>query len=84
MLNVPSRLLQQDNHPDSQSQLLLLNKNSAGKLPSNNSLAMLKMLENFRLSAQKGNNNHPQNPKEGGGVSGGKISSKKRRAMLEE
>ena len=29
----------------------MLNKNSTGKLPSNNSLAMLKMLENFRLSA---------------------------------
>ena len=33
------------------------NKTSTGKLPSNNSLAMLKMLENFRLSAQKNNEN---------------------------
>ena len=29
-----------------------MNMHSAGKLPSNNSLAMLKVLENFRLTAQ--------------------------------
>ena len=40
-----------NNEIEGPSGLTMLNKNSAGKLPSNNSLAMLKMLENFRLSA---------------------------------
>lgn len=34
-----------------------INMNSTGRLPSNNSLAMLKVLENFRLSQQKKMNN---------------------------
>ena len=54
LLNVPSRLIMDKDETDGpgpQGQQSMLNKNSTGKLPSNNSLAMLKMLENFRLSA---------------------------------
>ena len=53
---MPNRLLDQDMTANSQEQLQLASlptNNSTGRLPSNNSLAMLKMLENFRLSAQK-------------------------------
>ena len=67
VLNISSRYIENNDINNSQG-LLQMNKNSAGKLPSQNSLAMLKMLENFRLSAQR-------TSKEGK-----MISSKKRKA----